>query len=172
MRKVLGIFYLILAVAWVVVGRKEPERKILPKITRRSFPRETPYNFPPDYAETHKTLAKVFGDTTTMFTEENIPVLILPPFTMTTDDDNPVLLDYITKSAFSYLYNDNKIRVVQRDYTSENRSRIKARYILIGKISPIGNQFRITIRIQDINTGEILDAYDEYISKTQVSKYL
>ena len=170
--KLLGIFYFILAIAWVMTEYKEPKEAAEPKVVRRKLPKEKPYDFPGDYSDTHKEMAGVFGNSTGMFTNDNIPVLVLPPFTMATDDSTPHLLNLVTESAYSYLYNDRKVRIVRRDYTSDSRSRIRAKYILIGRVSTIGNQVRISVRIQDINTGEILDAFDGYIDKAKVNKYL
>jgi len=170
--KVLCTFWVILVIVWFVTEYKEPKEASPPKIVRRKLPAEKPYDFPGDYTESHKKLAGVFENATSIFTDGNVPVLVLPPFTMATDNSNPVLLAYVTESAYSYLYNDKKIRIVRRDYTSEGKSRIRAKYILIGKVGTIGQQIRITVRIQDINTGEILDAFDDYIDMAKVSKYL
>jgi len=168
----LGFFYFILAIIWIATEYKEPRKESPPKITRRSLPKEKPYVFPADYIESHRKLAILFGNATNMFIDGNTPVLALPSFAMTTDNFSTVLLAYITESAYAYLYTDRRVRVVRRDYTSDSRSRIKAKYILIGRVGTIGNQIRITVRIQDINTGEILDAFDDYIDRTKVSKYL
>jgi TolB-like protein len=166
------LFYFILAIVWVMTEYKEPKETLPPKVVRRQFPMKRPYNFPKDFFETHTNLAGVFEDSTSMFTGGNIPVLILPPFTMVTGNSTAELINLVTESAFYHLYNDQKIRIVRRNYDEKNRSRIRANYILIGRISTIGNQIRITVRIQDINTGEILDAFDDYINIGQISKYL
>ena len=170
-KKLIVILYIVLAVAWFATDYKEPTEASAPKVARRKLPTEKPYNFPSDYTETHKKLAGVFTDAAGMFTGGNVPVLALPPFAMATGDSTPALLNLVTESAYSHLYNDRKVRVVRRDY-SEGKSRIRAKYILIGRVSTIGNQIRVTVRIQDINTGEILDAFDDFIERAKIGKYL
>ena len=170
--KLLGIFYCILAIAWFVTEYREPKEDAIPKVTRRKMPKVKPYDFPEDYTASHEKLANMFGNATSMFSGGNIPVLALPPFAMAAGESYPVLLNLITESAYSYLYNDRKVRVVRRDYSSESKSRIRSRYILIGRVSTIGNQIRITVRIQDINTGEILDAFDDFIDRAKINNYL
>ena len=169
--KTLGIFYLALAVAWFATEYREPKEEA-PKVTRRGLPVKKPYAFPADYSESHKKLAGVFAEATEMFSGGNVPVLLLPPFTLSTGDGSPALLTYVTESAYDYLYNDRKVRVVRRDYDSGGKSRIRGRYILIGKVGTLGEQVRITVRIQDVNTGEILDSFDNYLSRAQVGRYL
>jgi len=168
----LAVFIVIIFIAWDVTAYKEPKEEPPPKVTRRAMPKEKPYNFPGDYTETHKKLAGIFGEATSIFTGGNVPVLALPPFAMATGSGSPELLNLLTESAFSYFYNDRKVRVVRRDYNAANRSRIRAKHIVIGRVSTIGNQIRVIVRIQDVNTGEILDAFDDLIDRSQVSKHL
>lgn len=170
--KSLVLFYFILAIAWFMTEYREPQKDAGRGAARRKLPAEKPYDFPGDYTGPHKKLAAVFGNVTSMFTGGNIPVLALPSFSMASGDSKPVLLNLVTESAYFYLHNDQKIRVVRRDYSSGNKSRIKAGHILIGRVSAIGNQIRITVRIQDINTGEILDDYDCFFDKAEVKNYL
>lgn len=171
-KKIIIGFYIILIIAWSASEYREPPVIIPPKITRKIMPKEKPYNFPADYADTHKHLANLFGNASSMFTGGNVPVLVMPLFTMSTGGESPELLELITESAFYYLYRDRKVRIVRRDYNSGKSSRIKAKHILIGRVSAIGNQIRVVVRIQDVNTGEILDAYDDFIDMEKVSKYL
>jgi TolB-like protein len=174
MKKLLMIVIFLggLGFVWVKTDYKEPAGASAARVTRRKLPVEKPYDFPGDYTDSHKKLAGVFESSTSMFTEGNVPVLTLPPFTMTTGGGAPELLNLVTESAYSYLYNDRKVRVVRRDYTSEKKSRIRANYILIGRVSTIGDQIRITVRIQDLRTGEIVDAFDDYIERAKLGKYL
>ena len=170
--KVIGVFYIILAIAWIRTEYREPVNATAPKAVRRALPKERPYAFPHDYAETHTKLAGLFADATNIFNRGTIPVLVLPSFVMAVDNNVPDLLSLITESAYFYLYNDQKVRVVRRDYSSGGKSRIRAKHILIGRVGIIGTQIRISVRVQDISTGEILDAFDNYIDKTKVGKYL
>ena len=171
-KKWLIIFYIILLIIWIATDYREPVEDPPPEIIRRVFPTEKTHNFPNDFIITHNSLANLFEDATSRFTHGNVPVLLLPDFVMATGDSTPVLLDYIKESAFSYLYNDPKVRVVRRNYDSDQRSRIRGNYILIGRVSTFRDQIRITVRIQDVNTGEILDAFDEFVPLAQVSSHL
>ena len=170
MIKALLIFYVILAVAWSITSYKEPKEKSGPGVTRREMPKGKPFSFPAGYADTNKKLASIFASATEIFDDGNVPVLALPPFTM--DNESPELLTLLTESAFFYLSNDKNVRVVRRDYSAGGSSRIKPKHILIGKVGEIGRQLRITVRIQDVNSGEILDVFDEYIRKADVAKFL
>ena len=169
-KKLLCVFYIILIVAWFKTEYEEPA-VFTQKVTRRALPKEKHFEFPNDYSETHNMLSGLFRDSTSSFTGNNFPVLALPPFTLTTGGGSPELLNLITESAYSHLRSDGKVRVVRRDYSPGSKSRIKAKYILIGRVGTIGDQIRVTVRVQDINTSEILDVFDSYIDRTKVSKY-
>ena len=178
--KVLAVFIIILAVLWQVTDYRGPLKPSKPKIDRRALPKEKPYDFPAEYVKTHKKMAEIFKNVTSSFTEGNVPVIVLTPFVMAPgasaegpqDNSSPSLPAYLTESAYSYLYNDKNVRVVRRNYDLKNRSRIQAKYILIGRISSIGNQIRVTVRLENVTTGEILDSHDEYLDKAQVSRFL
>jgi len=170
--KMLIIFYVVLAVIWSATSYKEPKEDAPAKASRRALPREKPYDFPSAYSGTHKKLEGLFANSTEMFNGGNVPVLALPPFTMTAEGKSPELLNLLTESAFFYLCKDKNVRIVRRDYASGGNSRIKPRHILIGRVGEIGNELRITVRIQDVNSGEILDAFDEYVRKTDVARFL
>jgi hypothetical protein len=167
-KKLLG-FFIILAVAWIVTEPKKPKEEPPPEITRRKLPKETPYKFPADYIWIHSKLENVFGGISSSFTEGNVPVLILSNFTMAMGS-SPELLTHVTESAYTYLSDSRNLRIVKRDYNK--KSRIKAKYILIGRLIPTADQIRISVRIENINTGEITEIFDEYIDRNKAGIYL
>jgi TolB-like protein len=169
--KALVVFFIILFIAWTVTYPKQPKKAPPPpKITRRKLPMEAPYDFPENYILIHQELQYVFNEVSSSFTGNNVPVLVMPIFTMSTGG-TPVLLTYITESAYAHLSKSKNIRIVKRDY-NKSKSRIKSKYILIGRLSPVGDQIRVSIRIENINTGEIIDVFDEYIARDKASVFL
>jgi|GEM_PF-2867358 len=170
--KALLIFYFILLVAWVLLVEDwRAVRDVAPVVVRRPFPRERPFNFPRGYIGTHQRLAGMFAESTSMFAGGNVPVLALPPFAMAAGGGSPEFLSLLTESAFYYLYNDRRVRVVRRDYEAGGRSRIRAYHILIGRVSTIGNHVRVTVRIQDVHSGEILDVFAEDIYRGDIARF-
>ncbi|MDR2865476.1 MAG: hypothetical protein LBV68_07710 [Spirochaetaceae bacterium] len=175
----LAVFAIILCGVWNCTGPEYPQRPTRethtvtetppPKIVRRQFPKEAPFAFPAEYKETYNKMSNVFLEVSNSFTGNNVPVLAVVPFTMSSGDNSAVLLTYAGETAYSYLSGSSKIRAVKRDYSA--KSRITSKYILIGKVIPIGNQVRLTVRVEDVRTGEIIDAFDEYIDKSQISMY-
>jgi TolB-like protein len=159
-----ALFYL-----WVLTEPQTPKPETPPQIVRRKLPKETPYKFPENYTTIHKDLEGVFNEVTSSFTGGNVPVLILPDFTLSTGD-RPVFLTFVTESAYTHLSKSKNIRIVKRDYNK--KSRIKAKYILIGRLSSVANQIRVSVRIENINTGEIVDVFDDYIDKNKASLFL
>jgi TolB-like protein len=175
--KMLGIYIIAVVVVFYAVTGSKPELPKKPaapvqKITRRNLPQEKPYDFPSDYLNVHKALAGSFSEVSAFFTNGNVPVLIITPFTITQSNNSPLVLTYLTESAYDYLHKSRNLRAIKRDYTSNKKPRITSNYILVGKVSPIGNQVRITLRIEDIRTGEIIDAFDDYVDKQAVARYL
>jgi hypothetical protein len=172
----LAAFYLILYIAWIATEPEKPEEKpeapeVVVKTVRRSFPQEKPYSLPDNYAPIHDGLEGLFNEISSSFTGENVPVVILPPFKMATSSDSPVFLTHITESAYAHLSGSGNLRIVKRDY-NKSKSRIKSQYILLGILSPIRNQIRLSVRLENINTGEILDVFDEYFDMGKVSGFL
>jgi hypothetical protein len=168
--KTLVIFYIILFVAWTVTEPQKPKEEPPPKIVRRKMPKEKPYNFPQEYAWIHNGLEDIFGKVSSSFSGKNIPVLVLPVFTMSTGD-TATLPAYMTESAYAYLSNSRNIRTVKRDY-KKSKSRIKSKYVLIGRLTPIGDQIRVSVRVEDIYTGEIIDVFDAYIDRNKAGFFL
>jgi TolB-like protein len=168
--KILAVFFGVFWFIWTVTEPKTPKIEPPPQIVRRKLPKETPYKFPENYAGIHKELEGVSNEVSSSFAGSNVPVLILPVFTMSTGG-TPVLLNFVTESAYAHLSKSKNIRIVKRDY-NKSKSRLKAKYILIGRLSSVGNQIRVSLRIENINTGEIVDVFDDYIDKTKASQFL
>ncbi|MDR3266832.1 MAG: hypothetical protein LBT24_04585 [Tannerella sp.] len=160
--KTLACFFGALWFLWAITEPKTPKPETAPQIVRRKLPKETTYKFPENYTGIHKELESVFSEVSSSFAGANVPVLILPVFTLSTGG-TPVLITYVTESAYAHLLKSKNIRIVKRDYNT--KSRIKAKYILIGRLSSVGDQIRVSVRIENINTGEIVDVFDGYIDK-------
>jgi hypothetical protein len=172
----LAAFYLILYIAWIATEPEKPgeqsgPQEIVVKTVRRSFPKAEPYSFSDSYTPVHNELQGLFNEVSSSFAGENIPVVLLPPFTMSAGSGSPGFLANITESAYAYLSESKNLRIVKRDY-SKSKSRIKSQYILLGILSPIRNQIRLSVRLENINTGEILDVFDEYLDKSRISEFL
>jgi hypothetical protein len=170
--KMLVVFYIILIVVWHVTEPEKPRQELPSKITRRKLPEKTAYAFPKEYEEVHRDFAAVFDGIPAAFPQGTVPVLVLPAFTMSADNNSSALPGYVTESAYSYLSKSPNVRIVRRDYNSKTGSRIKAKYILIGRVNPIENQLRVSVRIENIASGEILDYFEQYIDKAKVAGYL
>jgi hypothetical protein len=162
-------FCIVLFVIWNVTEPEKPKEEPPPKIVRRKLPKETPYKFPDDYVLIHNKLKNVFDDLSSYFSEGNVPVLILSDFTMS-NGNTLKLSAYVTESAYAYLSNSKNLRIVKRDYSK--KSRIKANYILIGRLIPLADQIRVSVRVENINTGEITEIFDEYIDRNKAGIYL
>ncbi|MDR1179431.1 MAG: hypothetical protein LBK44_02905 [Spirochaetales bacterium] len=169
--KILVVFYIILITVWYATEPAKPRQELSQKITRRKFPEKTDYAFPKEYAEVHKEFSGIFAEIPAAF-PQGTPVLVLPAFTMTGGNNSSALPEYVTESAYSYLSKNRNVRIVRRDYNSKTGSRIKAKYILIGRVNPIENQIRVSVRIENIASGEILDYFEKYIDKNKVAGYL
>jgi hypothetical protein len=178
--KSLGLFLLILICTYNLTGPKKPhkyfdlppKKTVEPEIIRYPFPKPKLNSFPTDFYPVHNKLSGIYKELTTSFPLKNVPVIALPVFKSTEPNISAGLVNYLTESAYSHLYYSKNMKIVKREYNISKKSRIKTKYILIGRISPVINQYRITLRLEDINTGEIIESFDDYIDKSIADRFL
>jgi hypothetical protein len=138
--------------------REEPKKPVKP-LPQTPQPAPTPKpspQFPSEYLPVHRQLASYFDAVANSFTGNGTTVALYP-FTLSGGGE-PKLLNYLTESAFFYLSQKNHIKIIRR-HVNEKIGDVKAKYLLRCNVNPV-QDIILTIKIIEVDTGEILDLFD------------